>query len=579
MKMINLKYSEILKLNKNLEKKDKTSSYNISLLSNITIHQSKEVIEYSIRKEGINANITLGEYDNIIQDSKKQSNNSAVIIFWELAHLFEGFHYKVELLSEIEVVALEKKLKSEIIFVLENLKSCQLVVFNKFSSLLFTSLNIHSSRLNLLKNKLNEYLESLESNNIKLANIDDVISYIGYEKSFDLRYFYSAKAPYSIDFFKAYATYIKPLLMSINGKSKKILIFDCDNTLWKGILGEDGFDGIEMSSETENGKIFQEVQSIASYLSKQGILIGLCSKNNLDDVNNVLFNNEFLVLKDSQIAIKKINWSDKASNLLEISKELNITLQDFVFIDDSEFECNLIKELLPEVTVLQVPKKLINYSKILRDNLGLFYKFSNTYEDSLKTQMYHHQKQRSANQVNFSSIDDYLRSLDLKLKIYKNNSKQISRIAQMSQKTNQFNLTTKRYAAGEINKMMLNKKIIIYTFSVEDKYGDSGVTGLSSIKKDKDIAEIDSFLLSCRVIGRNLEYAFLDYFIQDLKKQNVKTLNAKFIKSNKNIQVNNFYDECTFKVIFENENTKNYSLMVNNYSKDQINYIKVTTNE
>ena len=577
--MINLKYSEILKLNNELEKGNQLDLYNILLLSNIEVHQSKEVIEYSLRTEGINANVELGDYDNIVQESKRQRNIHATIIFWDLTNLIDGLYFKIDLFNDNEIVGIESKVKAEIDFTLKNLEDCPLIIINKFSSILFSSFNIGNSRLDELAFRLNDYLESLSQKNLSLINFDNVIAYLGIDKSYDLRYFYSSKAPFTVAFFKNYAQFIKPLFMSINGKSKKVLIFDCDNTLWKGVLGEDGFNNIEMSSETKNGIIFQEVQSIALSLSKKGVIIGLCSKNNPDDVDEVLSSHRDMILKDTHITIKKVNWSDKVSNLKEISKELNIGLDSFVFIDDSEFETNLIKEQLPEVTVLEVPNKLHNYPIMLRSNLELFYNSSHTFEDVNKVEMYKQQKHREDKKLEFSSLDDYLSSLRLKITVYKNDKSLIPRIAQMSQKTNQFNLTTIRYTETDIQKMVFSSDTDVYAFAVNDKYGSSGVTGLCILNIGNQAVEINSLLISCRIIGRNIEYVLMDYIIQQMKNHGVKSLTAKFIRTMKNIQVSSFFDDCSFELISQNDSSKDYFLSISKYVQSKIDYIELINNE
>ena len=577
--MINLKYSEILKLNNELEKGNQLDVYNILLLSNIEVHQSKEIIEYSLRTEGINANVELGDYDNIVQESRRQRNINAAIIFWDLTNLIDGLHFKIDLFNDNEIVGIESKVKAEIDFTLKNLEDCPLIIINKFSSILFSSFNIGNSRLDELAFRLNDYLESLSQKNLSLINFDNVIAHLGIDKSYDLRYFYSSKAPFTVAFFKNYAQFIKPLFMSVNGKSKKVLIFDCDNTLWKGVLGEDGFNNIEMSSETKNGIIFQEVQSIALSLSKKGVIIGLCSKNNPDDVDEVLSSHRDMILKDTHITIKKVNWSDKVSNLKEISKELNIGLDSFVFIDDSEFETNLIKEQLPEVTVLEVPNKLHNYPIMLRSNLELFYNSSHTFEDVNKVEMYKQQKHREDKKLEFSSLDDYLSSLRLKITVYKNDKSLIPRMAQMSQKTNQFNLTTIRYTETEIEKMVLSSDTDVYTFSVSDKCGSSGVTGLCILNIGNQAVEINALLISCRIIGRNIEYVFMDYIIQQMKDNGVKSLTAKFIRTMKNIQVSSFFDDCSFELISQNDSSKDYFLSISKYVQSKIDYIELINNE
>lgn len=570
-----IRYTEIIKLNKELGDKLEFRPYGITVLSNIIVNQSKEILEYVFRNEGVNAKVTFGDYDNIIQESQKYKNSNTVIIFWELCNIIDGFQYKVELLNKNQFDEIFEKTKSEIELVLKNLKKTSLVIFNTFTTLSFTSSNLKKNKLNKLSVKLNRYLEEKKSANVKMVDIDNIIASVGIANSIDFRYYYSSKALYRVEFFKAYAKFVKPLIMAANGKSKKALIFDCDNTLWKGILGEDGFDNIEMSSNSRNGVIFSEIQAIALALNKQGILIGLCSKNNPDDVNEIITSHPDMQLREKFITIKKVNWADKVSNLKEISNELNIGLDSLVFIDDSSFEVNLIREQLPEVTVLQVPEKLYEYPKMLRENLGLFYNLSLTAEDSKKNEMYKHQVKRETIKKEFTNIEDYLASLGLKINIFENDESIIPRMSQMSQKTNQFNLTSKRYTESDISNFIDNQNTDVYAFSVSDKFGDSGITGMSIVSSNKDIAEIDTLLMSCRVIGRNIEYVFMDYIIRKLKSKKIKIINAKYVKTPKNVQVEEFYEKCSFCLNKSTDSSRDYTLETTNYNPKQINYIEV----
>jgi FkbH-like protein len=448
--MNELKYSEILKHNQELKHNNEVGPYDILILSNIVVHQSKEIIEYSLRTDGVNANIFLGNYNNIVQDSSGCKNYNAVIIFLELCNIADGFQYKIELIDRYEIEEIALKVEAEIDLILENLENCPLVLFNKFSSLFFSSLNIKKNNLDLLECRLNSYLDSVNNSNFQLVDINKIIATTGVYNSYDSRYFYSSKAIYTIDFFKNYSKYVKPFFMSANGRSKKALIFDCDNTLWKGILGEDGFNGIDMSIDTKDGVIYSEVQSLAVLLSKKGVIIGLCSKNNYKDVNNVIESHPDMILKDKYIAIKKVNWLDKVTNIRKISKDLNIGLDSIIFIDDSPFEVNLVRSQLPELKVVKVPSKLHKYTEIMRNILGDFYNLTSSNEDESKTRIYKEQLKRHKIKKTFSNIDEYLSSLCLEISISENSNSIVDRISQISLKTNQFNLTTRRYTETDI---------------------------------------------------------------------------------------------------------------------------------
>jgi FkbH-like protein len=575
--MKELKYSEILRLNKEIGETLESKPYKISILSNIIVHQIKEILEYQLRTGGINANVVLGDYDNIVQDSLKYKESNAVLIFWELCNIIDGLQFKIDLFDDRQLNEIFEKTKSEIDLILKNLGKTSLVLLNVFTSLSFSTSARRKTKLEELADQLNQYLADNIPANVRLVELDKVIASIGVEDSFDYRYYYSSKALYTVNFFKSYAEYVKPFIMSVNGKAKKALIFDCDNTLWKGILGEDGYDNIEMSPRTKDGLIFAEIQSIALALNKQGILICLCSKNNPEDVDKVIKSHPDMQLRDKHITINKSNWSDKVSNLREIAQELNIGLDSFVIVDDSKFEVNLIRELLPEVTVLQVPERLYEYPKLLRENSGLFYNLSFTDEDHKKIEMYNQQAKRESSRNEFTDIENYLASLELNMTVYQDEDSIIPRMSQMSQKTNQFNLTTKRYTEGDIKNFIDDDSANVFAFSVADKFGDSGITGLCIIIfNDKNqTAVIDTFLMSCRIIGRNIEYAFIDYLVDILKSNKINEIQAKYIKTQKNGQVKTFYDKCSFRLTDSNESVRNYTLVVSEYKPRLVNYIEV----
>jgi FkbH-like protein len=559
-----MKYSEIIRLNNELEGKLEEAEYKVAILSNIMVHQSKEICEYLLRIESVNANVLLGGYDNIVQDSVRFQDANVIIIFWEIYNFIDGFQYKIDNLSEIEFEGIIKKIKTEIDLVLINLDATPLVMINKFSSLIFDRYQLSTNRLSQLANLLNQYLEERVNTNIKLIDIDKVMSRLSINTSVDLRYYYSSKTLYSIDFFKKYFEYIKPIFLSATGKIKKALIFDCDNTLWKGVLGEDGFDKIKM---------FEEVQYLALDLAKNGVILGLCSKNNASDIDDVLFNHPDMILRDDSIVIKKVNWNNKVLNLRSIAKDLNIGLDSLVFIDDSSFETDLIKKKLPTVETFQVPSKEHEYGLMIRMVSNLFYNPSQTKEDTQKTHIYKKQLQRSKEKESVGDIGSYLGSLGLVLTVHVDDYDQISRLSQITQKTNQFNLTTKRYTEGDIKKLIEDRLKTVISIRVSDKFGDSGLTGLVILDNCK--STIDVLLLSCRVLGRNIEYKLMDIVINFAKNKGIKTLYSQYIKTMKNQQVSDFYEKCGFDKMGRVDGNFQYSMHIENYSSKNIGYIRV----
>ena len=347
----------------------------------------------------------------------------------------------------------------------------------------------------------------MASNQI-IVHLDNVLAKVGHDASVDFRQFQSSKALYTIGFFKSYAEAVMPAFMAATGRVKKLLVLDCDNTLWGGIIGEDGYNGFELSDLTMRGMAFREVQTILKGFLRDGLLLALCSKNNLTDIDQVLNDHPEMILRNDDLVAKKINWHDKVANLRELASELNLGLDSFVFVDDSSFEVGYVQKELPEVMCIQVPLNISEYSSVIRKLRREFFSLARTSEDDNKTKMYQQEHLRKQQSSQFNSIDEYLTSLGLKIKVFWDSLIPVSRAAQLTQKTNQFNLTTKRYTEADIHCMLSDSSYWIATFSVEDRYGDYGVTGMTIIQRDKVVPNqcvIDSLLMSCRVIGRNIE--------------------------------------------------------------------------
>jgi FkbH-like protein len=575
--MENLKYTEILHLNKELAKENFKSKFSAKILSNVTVNSLKEIIEYSLRLKKINPLIEIGNFDNIVQDSANSSNYNFVFVFYDILNIIDNVSSYFESLDEDSIHELEQKIKSEIELILFNLRANPTVIFNTFSSASIVSPFVNKTKLEKFVIELNNYLDNLTAKNLVLVNIDKIIFELGRAQAFDFRFYQSSKAPYTISFFKTYIRAIESTILKVTGKVKKAIIFDCDNTLWKGIVGEDGTENLQMSANTNYGKAFYDVQCIAKHLSKNGTLVGLCSKNNLSDVDEVIDKHKDMILSNEDIIIKKVNWNDKATNLQEIATELNIGIDSILFIDDSDYEINLVKDRFPTLKTFQVPKNIFLYKNELLDFIYQNTSLSVSIEDLKKTEQYKEQIIREIEKNNFNSMDSYISSLKLKLDIYKDNVSQIPRISQLTQKTNQFNLTTYRYTETEIEEYMNSNTKYVFTTSVSDKFGDSGLTLVCIVFIDKDNAHatIDSLLMSCRIIGRNIEFVFIDQVFQFLKSVGVKNIHSKFIKTDKNNQVSDFYDKLGFSINKDEDNQKEYLLYLDEYNNSNIDYIEI----
>jgi FkbH-like protein len=571
-----MKYLDVIKKNRELGAALQAEKYNISILSNITMNQSKDVIELALREHSINADIEIGDYDAILQNSNQVNNAKAVIVFWEACNFVAGLQSKINIMSEEDIEELAKRVEAEINLLFRNLLNVPLVIINRFSSTLFDSTPLVASTLGRLCKRLNSVLENKAAHNQILVDLDAVIAQVSLSRAVDLRQFQSSKSLYTIEFFQAYAKSIEPAFLAAVGFSKKIIVLDCDNTLWAGILGEDGEAGIEMSDATLRGIAFQEVQTILRGLQKSGVLLALCSKNNLADVEKVFANHPDMILREDHLVCKKVNWLDKASNLREISLELSLGLESFIFLDDSDFELGLIQRELPQVLCIQVPKNLSEYPKLIRELTKKVFRLSKTVEDDRKTEMYHQENQRKKHAVEFESTEQYLASLSLKLSILWDKKIPVARVAQLSQKTNQLNLTTRRYTEADIQKMLGDPTCTLAAFSASDRYGDYGVTGVAIIRLNSEpnnSAEIDTLLMSCRVIARNLEYAFFDEIVRVMRKNSIHKLYGVYIATSKNMLVENLYDKLGMQLIESSGTTRNYLLDLQEFQPRNIDYI------
>jgi len=420
--MEGLKYFEILKELKQLRETQAENSCNtkIKVLSNITVNQLSEILEYGLRKENVPAEISIGNYDNIVQDSLTCSEDEIVILFWELINIIDGFEYEIDSLDEEELDSLIIKVKYEMDLVLNNLKGCRLVLWNLFHSLPYSTA-LDKSIWKKLVSELNSHLKKHITANVHLIDTNHVIARQGEHISFDIRNYFSSKAFYSVDFFKSYTKHILPVLLSVSGKVKKALILDCDNTLWKGVIGEDGMDGIRLSKRDKGGLPYYVVQRQLLNLYNKGVLLCLCSKNNPEDIDEVLAQHGDMQLRNEHFVVKKVNWEDKVSNLRAIATELNIGLDSLVFVDDADFEVNLVREALPEVNVYQVPEKSYQYPIMMREIAFQFYNPFLTKEDKEKSRHYLEQKERDSVKKQHRNIEDYLRSLNIEICLHQNN--------------------------------------------------------------------------------------------------------------------------------------------------------------
>lgn len=385
---------------------------------------------------------------------------------------------------------------------------------------------------------------------VSYLDLDQLLMQCGRDNFFDPRLWYSSVFPYAADGALAVANAVTTLAASIYRTRAKVIVVDADNTLWGGVIGEDGINGIALGQEYP-GRAFVDFQKRLLSLQQRGFILALCSKNNPDDLNEVLLNHPHQLLKNEHFAAQRVNWQPKPDNLRAIAEELNLGLDSFIFVDDSDYECSAVKHSLPEVDVIQVPARATEIPSCL-DALARLEIVSLTAEDLQKTAMYAQERLRKTQLEQLSdtggSIEDYLKSLNMKMTVRLDDSSAVPRLAQLTQKTNQFNLTTRRYSEKDIAGMIDADEFCVYHFSLEDNFGNSGIVGLAIVERTEDNqARLDTFLMSCRVIGRMAEQAFLSTIVGDLVSAGVRGLTAEYIPTRKNILVQHFLPDSGFE--------------------------------
>jgi FkbH-like protein len=372
-----------------------------------------------------------------------------------------------------------------------------------------------------------------------------LVQQVGHEQLFDPKMWYLAKNPYRQSAIPRLVDDLLPYLTSICGRQKKCVVLDLDNTLWGGIVGEDGLEGIQLG-HTYPGSCYRDFQRELLKLYHRGVILAINSKNNPADALRVLDEHPDMILRRHHFAAAEINWADKVTNLRAIAKSLNIGTDSLVMVDDNRAECELIRGALPEVEVVCLPEQPFLLPAVARrlpgvDNIRL------TAEDKKKGAMYQAQAARQSEAASFATVDEFLHSLDLEVSIDSAAPFSIPRIAQLTQKTNQLNLTTRRYSEADINLMTRDPATSVFSVSVKDRFGDSGIVGVLIAKHEGRECRIDTLLLSCRVIGRNIEASMIAFLADQARNRGASALVGEFLPTAKNAPAADLFPKLGFE--------------------------------
>jgi FkbH-like protein len=342
------------------------------------------------------------------------------------------------------------------------------------------------------------------------------------------------------------------------------------------VIGEDLIDGIEIGPGEYPGNVYWHAQAELLNLQREGVLLCLATKNEPADVEAVLAQHPHQLIRDEHLVVKRVNWGDKVDSLVGIARELNIGLDSLVFVDDSEFECEAVRERLPMVTTFAVPRNPYEYPAMVREVCDLFLAGRTTDADVDKTEQYRVRAAALAEEARHATREEYLASLGLVVELRRDPADAGARIAQLSQKSNQFNVTTRRYGEAEIAELIGSRDATVYSLGVRDRFGDSGLTGVAIVRYDGSAANVDTFLMSCRVLGRGVELSPWSAILADARARDCVTLTAEWLASARNAQVERFFDDLGLECVHESADCRRYEARLDRLSLPVPTHIEVT---
>ena len=425
------------------------------------------------------------------------------------------------------------------------------------------------------ENEWYQYIQQISENetNVYVIDVADRIRDVGRAVFYSDKMWYMSNIPYSKEGLLIIVKELKRVLNSAFCARKKLITLDLDNTLWGGVIGEDGVEGIELSDHKE-GQRFYDFQRQFLEMQKRGVLLAVNSKNNEEDAKKAIIEHPNMLLREGNFVAQKINWDNKASNMKQIAVELNLTEGSLCFVDDNPIEREIVKGNCPEVLVPDFPEDTTTLLSFAED---LYFEYFRPLrvlnEDLQKTQMYQVEAKRKKELENSLDLDDYIAKLEICADIHRMRSNDLERVEQLCNKTNQFNVTTKRYTKTELQEISDTDGNTIYVVYAKDKFGESGLISVIILISDGSKIKIDTFLMSCRVMGRKLENVILNELLYALKDKYTK-IYASYLPTAKNIPVRELYEKLDFTLILDSSEEKKYEKDLTEYQKKRFDIYK-----
>jgi FkbH-like protein len=508
---------------------------------------------------GVRLQVTQGNFDDPLGDLERFGEAGVEVVV--LAPFFDtlepAFEARAAMMSEAELAAREAEMRGRLRLTLKAASGFRKVLLCDFHRV--TASVVGGDRTDAVLDRFNQALaeEAAAFTNVRILDMSAMVAAVGRAAAFDLRFYLRNTAPYSPALLNEWGRQVAAASRAYGSRFHKALVLDCDNTLWGGILGEDLPEGIRLNPFDYPGNVYWRAQTEFVALQRQGVLLCLCSKNDPEAVDALLETHPDMVMRSADVIAKQVNWDDKVGNLRRIALTLNIGLDSLVFLDDSAFECESVRAQLPEVAVFQVPANLAEYPAVIARIKDLFLASGEGGEGD-KTLQYRQRAEAIEAAAAFDSHEDYLASLDLTVTLARDDPARAARISQLSQKSNQFNLTTIRYTPEDIARLMQDETVMVYSVDVSDRFGPAGTTGVIVVRYEGDVAVVESLLMSCRVLGRGVEQSLWATVVEDARARGCVTLKAAYRPTAKNSQTADFYDRLGLSPRGDAENGQDY---------------------
>lgn len=546
------------------------SQFRLAVLGNSTTNLFASALPAAGARHGVNIVVHEAEYDQVMQEalnpasSTNASRPDAVLLALD-SHGLPFDQDPFEYLLSVKD-GFRSGCNAPLIF--QTVVCPPLPLFGSLDAGIETT---PRSRIVAFNDKLREFARESGDYVLDVAALAEMI---GTQTWLDPAQWNLYKLPFAQNLVPVYVEHIARLVAAIRGRVRKCLILDLDNTLWGGVIGDDGLNGIKIGQGDAIGEAHLELQVAAKALQQRGIILAVSSKNDDLVARKPFEDHPDMVLRKEDFSVFQANWNDKASNLEAIAKELNLSLEAIVFVDDNPVERSQVRMALPMVAVPELPEDVSLYARTIL-NAGYFEAISFSEDDRKRADHYRGNSERTELKTKSRDIGEFLQSLEMKIETGAFNDFNLARVTQLINKTNQFNLTTRRYSQAEVEHMMRDPSVITLQTRLADRFGDNGLVSVSICRCENGGCDIDTWLMSCRVLGRRLEEAVFDELVTQCANRGVSEIRGRYRPTGKNGMVADHFKALGFQQLENDGEDTMWTFQVKDYKQPSLPFEKL----